>query len=163
MELEEFLNSFEASTNISVPEVLKNILELMEHSKFTISKLTEKEIRGMEQSLYSTVQDMGVPEKHQSKYFGKFSGNPKKFRFLQGQELILKELISFAQPKQQNKEKNSFLSSSGTKRKLPNEGDIQENCKQKSREEITLIFLEQYSHIIPIFNIKVFLNYEMRF
>lgn len=114
--LEDFFAEFEKQSKCLIPEVLKNILHLMEHTKLTISKLTDEDIKGMEESLADILEDLDIPLSDRGKYLGRFSQNPRKFRLLPGNKLTLKELIKFA-------EKQNFLapfsSASQYKRKMP--------------------------------------------
>lgn len=103
--LKKVFNDFEKQHDSQIPEILKNILELMEYSKVTISKLKDKDILEIETSTLDLLEDLNIPKADYFKYVGRFAENPSKFRLLPGQKAILNELIVFC-----NKE--SFLKSS---------------------------------------------------
>lgn len=91
--MKELFAEFEKQKGMLVPEIVKNILELMEYTKVTIGKLQETDITEMETSLFSLLGDLGVPESNYEMYLGRFIKNPAKFRFLPGQKATLSDFV----------------------------------------------------------------------
>lgn len=79
----------------NLPIIVKNILELTEHKKITIAKLTESDISNLEKSIPPLLEDLEISEADYPQYLGRFSKNPSKFKFLPGQRSILLELVGF--------------------------------------------------------------------
>lgn len=94
-ELCGFFTSFEKNKNTTIPEIVKNVLVLMDYTKFTIGKLTDTDITNLEKSVPDLLVDLGIQQEDLSKYLGRFTKNPKKFKFLPGQKIVLLELVSF--------------------------------------------------------------------
>lgn len=109
--LQTLFKDFE-KRNDAIPEILKNILELMDYSKNAIAKMTDEDINEIERSTPSLLEDLDIALADHPNYLGRFASNPGKFRLLPGQKAIFKDLIAFC-----NKE--SFLNSqtSANKRK----------------------------------------------
>lgn len=94
MDLESLFKEFEGKKS-RIPDVIKNILILMEYSKTTIGKMDEKDIIEIQESVPSLLEDLDIPIEERGKYLGLFIKNPSKFRFLPGQRATFVELVEF--------------------------------------------------------------------
>lgn len=76
-ELNSVFGSYEKKkrNNYSRNVIIKNILQLTEHKKFTIANLTENDIASLEQSVPPLIEDIDIPEEENPKYLGRFVKN----------------------------------------------------------------------------------------
>ncbi|XP_058820199.1 uncharacterized protein LOC131682604 isoform X2 [Topomyia yanbarensis] len=99
--MESFWEKIEKLLLCSIPDHIKNALELSGFISPAIENLSDAQIDDIETDVRLLSETMNLPATHQhlEKYWGRYSSNQSKFRFMAGERALIKKIANCVQQK----------------------------------------------------------------